>query len=241
MKVIAYYRVSTKRQGDSGLGLEAQQAYIAQAATQMGWEVLDSFTDVESGSVSPLQRKACVEALAACKAQGATLVVAKLDRLSRDVADISALMKSVSFKVATMPEADSFQLHIYAALAEQERKFISQRTKEGLAALKARAEAGDSLSQEKIERRRVALTAQHTNKSYVKANEIKSAKADEKAKALRATVEAAIGFHSITTLQTLADYLNSSSVPTARGKTGAGAWGAEQVKRLLTRLEISFP
>lgn len=241
MNVVAYYRVSTKRQGDSGLGLEAQQSYVTQAATQMGWNIVSSFTDVESGSVSPLERQACVEALKACKEHGATLVVAKLDRLSRDVADISALMKSVSFKVATMPEADSFQLHIYAALAEQERKFISQRTKEGLAALKARAEAGDVPSQEKIERRRVALTVPHQNKSYLKANEAKIEKADEKANALRATVEAAIGFHSITTLQTLADYLNSSNVATARGKTGPNAWGAEQVKRLLARLEISFP
>lgn len=241
MNVIAYYRVSTKQQGDSGLGLEAQKSYIAQAAHQMGWNILGEFTDVESGSIPPTSRKACQEALAACKHLGATLVVAKLDRLSRDVADISTLMKLAPFKVATMPEADSFQLHIYAALAEQERKFISQRTKEGLAALKARANNGCQTSIDKVERRRVALSKAHGHATHIIAQNAHSHKANAKAESLRTVVEAAVGYNKLSTLVELAEHLNKNNVPTSRGRAGEGAWGAEQVKRLLVHLNIVFP
>lgn len=135
MHIVAYYRVSTAKQSESGLGLEARREYIRLATEQNSWEIVGAFEDQESGTISSLRREQCKAALAACKS-GATLV-AKLDRLSRDVADISGLMKLVDFNVATMPSADKFQLHIYAALAEQEWEFISRRTSDVLAALGA--------------------------------------------------------------------------------------------------------
>jgi DNA invertase Pin-like site-specific DNA recombinase len=138
---ITYTRVSTKRQGDSGLGLEAQERdiklYLENYAT-VPHEVIGSFCDVESGSKA--DRPELNKAIEQAKQTGATLLVAKLDRLSRSVAFIATLMedKQLEFTVATMPSADKFQLHIYAALAQQEREFISTRTKAALAEAKAR-------------------------------------------------------------------------------------------------------
>jgi len=138
---ITYTRVSTKRQGDSGLGLEAQERdiklYLENYAT-VPHEVIGSFCDVESGSKA--DRPELNKAIEQAKRTGATLLVAKLDRLSRSVAFIATLMedKQLEFTVATMPSADKFQLHIYAALAQQEREFISTRTKAALAEAKAR-------------------------------------------------------------------------------------------------------
>ena len=138
---ILYTRVSTKRQGDSGLGLEAQERdiklYLENYAT-VPHEVIGSFCDVESGSKA--DRPELNKAIEQAKQTGATLLVAKLDRLSRSVAFIATLMedKQLEFTVATMPSADKFQLHIYAALAQQEREFISTRTKAALAEAKAR-------------------------------------------------------------------------------------------------------
>jgi DNA invertase Pin-like site-specific DNA recombinase len=138
---VVYTRVSTKRQGDSGLGLEAQERdiklYLENYADEPN-EVIASFCDVESGTKS--DRPELQQAIQAAKDTGATLLVAKLDRLSRSVAFIATLMedKKLDFTVATMPNADKFQLHIYAALAQQEREFISTRTKSALAEAKAR-------------------------------------------------------------------------------------------------------
>jgi len=138
---VVYTRVSTKRQGDSGLGLEAQERDVAlylENYADEPHEVIGSFCDIDSGSKSdrPELRKAIDQA----KQTGATLLVAKLDRLSRSVAFIATMMedKKLNLTVATMPHADKFQLHIYAALAQQEREFISTRTKAALAAAKAR-------------------------------------------------------------------------------------------------------
>ncbi|WP_349665525.1 recombinase family protein [Pseudomonas sp. NW5] len=153
MQVVAYLRVSTERQGESGLGIDAQRDYIAQAARAKGWEVVAEFVDTASGTVAPTERPECIKAMGAAKELGALLVVAKLDRLSRDVEHIAAMVKRVPFKVATMPDADAFQLHIYAALAQQEREFIAGRTRDALASLKARAESGDAAAQAKVSRR----------------------------------------------------------------------------------------
>jgi len=138
---VTYTRVSTKRQGDSGLGLEAQERDIAiffDSYAAQPYKVIGSFCDVASGSKT--DRAELASAVAMAKQTGATLLVAKLDRLSRSVAEIAKLLedKSLNFRVATMPHADKFQLHIYAALAEQERDFISKRTKSALQAAKAR-------------------------------------------------------------------------------------------------------
>lgn len=140
MKFVTYYRVSTKEQGASGLGLEAQKRDIKvfmDSFAEPDDTVIAELVEVESGGND--DRSKLAEAIALCKETGATLLVAKLDRLSRRVSFIATLIedRKLQFKVAQMPYADKFQLHIYAALAEQERDFISQRTKAALAVKKA--------------------------------------------------------------------------------------------------------
>src|SRR5262245_49056313 len=136
---IAYIRVSTARQGKSGLGLQAQQAALAKFAQAEAFEILKTFTETESGAgYSRRPDRAAATALAG--KLKAPIIVAKLDRLSRDVHYISGLMKHrVPFIVTELgADTDPFLLHIYAALAEKERALISRRTKDALAAAKAR-------------------------------------------------------------------------------------------------------
>lgn len=235
MQVVSYLRVSTAKQGDSGLGLEAQRDYIAQAAKAKGWQVVAEFIDTASGSIAPTERTECIKALNTAKELGAVLVVAKLDRISRDVEHIAGLIKRVPFKVATMPDADSFQLHIYAALAEQERTFIGQRTKAALASLKARADAGDAEAQGKVERRDNGRSAAHKVGTGA-ATAAKKAKADEHADLFRHVLKAA-RFDGVTTLQATAGYLNKMGLTTRQGST----FTPTAVSRLLKRLGISFP
>lgn len=140
-KYVIYYRVSTKRQGESGLGLEAQQKYIEtffDSFVENGYEILGEFTDVRSGKGMVEDRPTLKEALELAEKNDAQLLVAKLDRLSRDVECIAHIMKRVTMRVALMPSADNFQLHIYGALAEEERRMISVRTKDALAQAKLR-------------------------------------------------------------------------------------------------------
>ena len=133
---IAYYRVSTDRQGRSGLGLEAQQQAVHGFLQGRG-ELVASFTEVESGKRN--DRPEIAAALAACRKHKAVLVIAKLDRLARNVHFISGLMESgVEFVAVDMPEASRLTIHILAAVAEHERVMISQRTKAALQAAKAR-------------------------------------------------------------------------------------------------------
>ena len=140
-KFVLYVRVSTKRQGKTGNGLEAQkrdiQLFLDNYAEEP-FEVLAEYQDIESGRYD--DRSELQKAIALCKKEKATLLVSKLDRLSRKVSYIASLMedKKLNFRVASMPHADKFQLHIYAALAEQERDFISTRTKAALASVKAK-------------------------------------------------------------------------------------------------------
>lgn len=138
-RYVLYRRVSHEEQGRSGLGLEAQtrdlELYLA---GQPEAEVLADFVEVASGAKG--DRPVLTEALALCRKQKATLLVSKLDRLSRNVAFVATLLedRGVEFVVASLPTASRFELHLYAALAEQERTFISQRTKAALAAAKER-------------------------------------------------------------------------------------------------------
>ena len=133
--LVAYYRVSTERQGQSGLGLDAQRAAVAAYAGGRG--LLGDFVEVESGRKD--NRPQLAAALALCHHKRAVLVIAKLDRLARSVAFISNLMESgVEFVAVDMPQANRLTLHILAAVAEHEREMISQRTKAALAAAKAR-------------------------------------------------------------------------------------------------------
>ena len=139
---VSYLRVSTTQQGRSGLGTEAQRETVAAFAASNGFTILQEFSEVETGKGSDAldRRPVLAQALAAARKARAAIIVAKLDRLSRDVAFISGLMsKRIPFIVAELgADADPFMLHLYAAVAEHERRLISERTKAALAARKAR-------------------------------------------------------------------------------------------------------
>lgn len=136
-KAVAYYRVSTSQQGRSGLGLEAQQKAVSDFLNAKGWHLDGSYTEIESGKRK--DRPELAEAIAQAKRIKGKLVIAKLDRLARNVHFIAGLMETgVDFVAVDMPTADKFMLHVYAAMAEEEGRRISQRTKAALAAAKAR-------------------------------------------------------------------------------------------------------
>ena len=135
---VAYYRVSTVKQGQSGLGLEAQQEAVRAFAEAGGYTVREHFTEIETGT-SKRKRTAIYQAIEAARAVDGVLLIAKLDRLARNVHFISGLIEAkVSFKAVDMPEIDTFSLHILAAVAEQEARNISARTKAALKATQAR-------------------------------------------------------------------------------------------------------
>src|SRR5215468_2270135 len=222
-KFIAYYRVSTKRQGRSGLGLEAQEAAVRDFLNGGNWRLVKEFTEIESGKRTdrPQLEKACQ----ACRVYGAKLIIAKLDRLARNVAFISNLMESgVEFEAVDFPQANRLTIHIMAAMAEHEAKMISERTKAALAAAKRR---GVKLGGDRGAR----LTAQ----ARAAGRAALQAKAQERADDLAATVKElqAAGCES---LRAIADGLEARGIPAARG----GTWSAVQVSRLLARLPDPF-
>lgn len=140
-KFVAYHRVSTQKQGVSGLGLDAQKKAVTEYLNGGNWELIGEFVEVETGKGSNAldKRPQLRAALDLCRKQGATLVIAKLDRLARNVHFISGLMESkVKFVACDLPEANELTLHVMAAFAEHEAKRISQRTKDALAVAKAR-------------------------------------------------------------------------------------------------------
>ena len=152
-QVVSYLRVSTARQGTSGLGLEAPRAAVAGFLNGGDWTLVQEVLEVESGKRN--DRPALATALKLCRKHRATLVIAKLDRLARNVAFISNLMKSgVEFVAVDMPQANRFVVHILAAVAEQEAEAISKRTKAALAAAKARGTklGGRRVSAERLQR-----------------------------------------------------------------------------------------
>src|SRR5215213_9371125 len=140
-RAVAYYRVSTPQQQRSGLGIEAQRATVARFAEAEGLVIAQEFVEAETGKGADAldRRPQLATALAAAKTAKCSVLVSKLDRLSRDVAFVSGLMaQRVPFIVAELGrDADPFMLHLYAALAEKERRLISERTKAALAAKKA--------------------------------------------------------------------------------------------------------
>ena len=153
---VVYYRVSTQKQGRSGLGLEAQQQAVTTYTDGRG-DVAETYTEIESGK-RHTNRPQLAAALDTCRKRKATLVIAKLDRLARNVAFIANLMESgVDFVAADVPEANRFTLHILAAVAEHEREMISTRTKEALAAAKRRGtQLGNPTPDESLQRGRAA-------------------------------------------------------------------------------------
>jgi DNA invertase Pin-like site-specific DNA recombinase len=212
-RFVAYYRVSTERQGRSGLGLEAQQAAVA-GFINGDAELVASFTEVESGKRS--DRPELAKALDACRRRKAKLVIAKLDRLSRNLAFIATLMESkVEFVAVDNPHANRLTVHILAAVAEHERAMISQRTKDALAAAKAR---GKRLGNPKLaDAAKIGTTATKAGAKKFAANVLP----------LIREIQAG----GIKTHAAIAAKLNERKVATARG----GRWSHQQVGSVLGR------
>ncbi|MBT9238286.1 recombinase family protein [Pseudomonas sp. MG-2] len=236
INVVAYIRVSTSGQGESGLGLEAQRDYIERAAQANGWNVIGKFVDVVSGKLALEERPEGKKALAACKQHNAQLLVAKLDRLSRSVLHIAQLMEQVDFKVATMPQADKFQLHLFAALAQQEREFIAQRTKDALAALQRRADAGETEAVVKVSRRTQALEKGRAVADITVANNIRLSKIANYQTAIEPHLKSCL-HDKVKTLQAVADCLNRKGFRTPRGSE----FNATAVRRLMIALDLPLP
>jgi DNA invertase Pin-like site-specific DNA recombinase len=221
---VVYTRVSTQEQKKSGLGLEAQQRdidiffEIHHTHHNLPYEIIASFSDTGSGADNG--RPEFQKAVALAKSRKATLLVAKLDRLSRRVSMIAKLMEEIHFKVASMPGANEFQLHIYAALAEEERRFISLRTTAALQAAKAR---GKKLGGTRI-RKSDGINALDA------ANADRIATADRFAQN-NITVLKSLREKGLT-LQSIADEMNRLNLRTAQGKD----WRPEQVRRVLERV-----
>ncbi len=223
MKAVAYYRVSTASQARSGLGLEAQRRAVVDMCVGRGLEIIAEFTEVESGKRN--DRPELAEALRRSKLTGATLVVAKLDRLSRSVAFLSTLQDSgAKFVAADMPEANELTVHLLAAVAQAERKAISARTKE---ALRAAKEKGVKLGNPNG-----AAALLRAGKGNVAAVKACQAAAEDRAKELVAEV-AAVRDAGARSLREIAQGLNQRHIEAPRG----GAWHPSGVRRLLARLE----
>ncbi|EOH1034841.1 recombinase family protein [Salmonella enterica] len=231
-KVISYKRVSTKSQGDSGLGIEAQESYIQQAVKSNGWELVGEFEDLAvSGSMRPEDRPGMAAAIKMAKDTGAAILAAKVDRFSRDVEDMARLIKLVPLKVATMPHADGFQLHLFAVLAQQERDFIKARTREALAALQARADAGEPEAIAKIARRNATYAIAHQYNPQAKGLATQIQKADEHAQNVRGAVMVAQD-EGCKSLAEIAAWLNANTpLRTRRGCE----WTAIAVSRIMAR------
>jgi len=217
---IAYFRVSTDRQGQSGLGLEAQRKVVMDYLNGGNWKLVAEYTEVESGKRN--DRPELAAAMDACKRQKAKLVIAKFDRLARSVHFISGLMESgVDFVAADMPEANKLSIHILAAVAEHEREMISQRTKAALAVVKAR---GKKLGWSMPSRRQEQLEASRLG---VKSRIAHADRFAENTLPIIREIQAA----GITTLQGVAEALNARGVRTARGKK----WFPTTVRSVLSR------
>jgi len=216
-KFVSYLRVSTTQQGISGLGLEAQREAVAAYLNGGKWTLVREVVEVESGKRN--DREALAMALKICRQQKATLVIAKLDRLARNVHFISGLMESgVEFVAVDMPEANRFVVHIMAAVAEQEAVAISMRTKSALAAAKVR---GTSLGGRRVSSERFAEIAAQGRKMW-------SGMAHKR----RAAIVPVIGelrAAGAVSLRQIASGLNARGEASPRG----GEWSATQVRRVL--------
>jgi DNA invertase Pin-like site-specific DNA recombinase len=222
MKYIGYARVSTDKQGRSGLGLESQQQAITSHVSSVAGDLVTMYVEVESGKRD--DRPVLIEAIQHAQLIGARLVIHKLDRLSRDLAFITTLQKNeVDFAVVDLPGADKFTIHLFGALAEKERSLISQRTKQALEAAKRR---GVVLGNKKGE----GFTPEIQQAGAVAAAAARVAKADTLANRVRPMIEK---FHAAgLSLRKIADELNKMGVTTPRG----AQWTAQAVKNATARV-----
>jgi DNA invertase Pin-like site-specific DNA recombinase len=218
---VAYYRVSTDKQGRSGLGIEAQKDSVATFLNGGSWNLMASFTEVESGKHA--DRPQLASAIKACRLYGARLVIAKLDRLSRDAHFLLGLEKAgVDFVAADMPFANRLTVGIMALVADEERRMISARTKAALAAAKRRGQklggyrAGAMITAE------ARKTSQHVRQE---ASVVRAADLSPIIEEIRAA--------GVTSLGGIAKALTERRIPTARGRT---TWTAMQVTRVCARL-----
>lgn len=225
---VSYLRVSTKEQGRSGLGLEAQRAAVAAHMTREGGELAREFIEVESGKKS--DRPQLAQALAHCRALGARLVVAKIDRLARNVHFVSGLMESgVDFVAADMPSVNRMTIHILAAVAEEEARAISKRTKDALAAAKARGQRLGGVRQRKATGETVMTL---TSETRTKAAAARTSKAKAAAgNLLPLVLEIRAGLGEAASLGAIARRLTEMKAKTPSGK--GTAWTPVQVQRLL--------
>jgi DNA invertase Pin-like site-specific DNA recombinase len=215
-KFISYIRVSTQKQGQSGLGLEAQRQTVLNYLDGGSWELIQEFTEIETGKGSDAldRRPQLKAAIDACKKQGATLVIAKLDRLARNVHFISGLLETgVDFVCADMPQANKVMLQMYSVMAEWERDQISARTKAALAAAKVRG---------------VVLGA--AGAANLKPNiEARQQAADDFACKLKGVTEG-MKARGLTQRAMVAE-MNALGIKSARG----GAWSLVQLQRVMGR------
>lgn len=213
-KFIAYYRVSTDRQGKSGLGLAAQKEAVRQHLNGGKWRLVGEFTEVESGRKD--RRPSLEEAIALCKKEKATLIVAKLDRLYRNVYFVTKLMHDrIDFIACDNPHASKLTIHVLAAVAEHEAEMISARTSAALQALKKRGKK---------------LGSPNPEKGAAAAGKAVAADADAFAEKVLPIING-LRKRGLSTYREIAEALNSSGVKTARG----GTWFASTVRNIEMR------
>jgi DNA invertase Pin-like site-specific DNA recombinase len=224
-RFVAYLRVSTKRQETSGLGMEAQEKAIADYLNGGRWELVGRFEEAESGKRN--DRPELMAAIQKCKATGAKLLIAKIDRLARNVAFVSNLMESgVEFVAADFPQANRLTVHIMAAMAEYEREMISKRVRDALAMAKKRGvKMGNPHTHD-------GLPKGAAEKGAAASIKVRTKKADEHARRLHDTIKQyqAGGM----SLRVIARKLTEDNILTPRGK---GSWEAVTVQRVLKRVE----
>lgn len=231
MKFISYLRVSTKRQGLSGLGLDAQREAIARYIASVGGTLVAEFVEVESGKRSD-NRPMLARALAACRLHGGGLIVGKLDRLSRSVSFVSNFLESgCEFTACDFPAANKFMLHLLAAVGEYEAKLISERTKVALEAAKRR---GTKLGGYRIPSKGRKSIEEIQRDGSRAGNAVRSAEARQRVADLLPII-AELQCDGVASLREIAAGLNQRGITTARG----GQWSAVQVSRVIGTQGVS--
>lgn len=235
-KAVAYYRVSTSKQGASGLGLEAQRAAVEAFCASKGWEVVaPPYTEVESGKRA--DRPELAKAIERAMLTGAKLVISKWDRLTRDIETLVALEKSgVDFVAADNPEANRLTIRLLVVIAQEEREAASRRTKEALAAarLRGRKANGEPWKHGRTKLGNPMGAAAFGNVSGAAIGaEAGKRKADQRAQRMAGEISA-LQERGVTSLAGIATALNDAGIVTPRG----GSWHASSVRNLLARLAV---